>query len=63
MISTNGRHYPTCYSSQADAGLAPGPLDYADEDLRLTRWDSLIFLLSLIVMAGAAGIGTLRMIG
>lgn len=63
MITTNNRCYPTCYSSQADAGLAPGPLEYADEDPRLTRWDSLIFLLSLIVMAGATGIGALRMIG
>ena len=63
MITTNNRHYPTCYSSQADAGLAPGPLDYADEDPRMSRWDSLIFLLSLIVMAGATGIGALRMIG
>ncbi len=63
MISTNGHHYPTCYSSQREAGLAPGPLEYADEDPRMTRWDFLIFLLSVIVMAGATGIGALRMIG
>jgi hypothetical protein len=63
MITTNGRHYPTCYSSQREAGLAPGPLEYADEDPRMTRWDFLIFQLSLIVIVGAAGIGVLRMIG
>lgn len=63
MTTTNGRHYPTCYSSQSDAGLAPGPLEYADEDPRMTRWDFLIFQLSLIVIVGAAGIGVLRMIG
>jgi hypothetical protein len=63
MITTNGRHYPTCYSSQREAGLAPGPLEYADEDPRMTRWDFLIFQLSLIVIVGATVIGALRMVG
>ena len=32
MKTDNSRYWPTCYSSQRDAGIDPGPLDYPDTD-------------------------------